>query len=70
METIKFKTNIKCAACIATVTPFLNQVSDLKKWEVDTLGPDKVLTVEGLSGTLSIQVVDALAEAGYKAEQI
>ncbi len=70
MQTLKFKTNIKCAACIATVTPFLNSVGDLKKWEVDTMSSDKLLSAEGVSESLSSQVVDALAKAGYKAELV
>ena len=63
MQTLKFKTNIKCAACIATVTPFLNSVGDLKKWEVDTMNPDKLLIAEGVSDNLGTQVVNALTEA-------
>ena len=70
METLKFKTNIKCGACIATVTPHLNEIADLKNWEVDTTGLDKVLTAEGTSENLGSEILDALAKAGYKAEQI
>lgn len=70
MQTLKFKTNIKCGACIATVTPHLEGLTGLKKWEVDTLVADKVLTAEGDTASLSERIVDALAKAGYKAERI
>jgi copper chaperone len=69
METLKFKTNIKCSGCIATVTPHLNKLTEIESWEVDTNHPDKILTVssEDLS---SEQIISKLAEAGYNAETI
>lgn len=69
METLKFKSTIKCAACIATVTPFLNTVDGIEKWEVDLSSPDRVLTVES-NGATAAQVSTALEKAGYKAEAI
>lgn len=70
METLKFKTNIKCGGCIAAVTPHLNQLSEIEKWSVDTENPEKVLTVEGKPGINGRQVIDTLEKAGYKAEQV
>lgn len=66
MTTLKFKTNIKCGGCIANVTPFLNQVPEIVKWEVDTTNPDKVLTVEAGSDVTQ-QIVDVIHQAGYEA---
>jgi copper chaperone len=70
METLKFKTNIKCGGCIATVTPHLNGLAGVNQWEVDTNVADKVLTVKGEAETLTAQVVEALEKAGFKAELI
>ena len=70
METLKFKTNIKCGGCIAAVTPHLNKLSGIEKWEVDTQNPDKILTVEGKQGIDTDQIIHTLEEAGYKAEKI
>lgn len=70
MDTLKFKTNIKCGGCIATVTPHLNELGDLKSWEVDTTGADKILTAAGDADNLSVQIIDVLAKAGFKAEKI
>jgi len=70
METIKFKTNIKCGGCIATVTPHLDALSGLEKWEVDTTIPEKILTVTGDDHSLANKVVDTLKKAGYEAELI
>ena len=69
METLKFKTNIKCGGCITAVTPFLNKLTAIKTWEVDTVNPDKILTVksENLS---SAEVISKIKEAGYSAESI
>ncbi|WP_394772412.1 heavy-metal-associated domain-containing protein [Mucilaginibacter sp.] len=68
METLKFKTNIKCGGCIATVTPALDTLNGVNKWEVDTTNPDKILTVETDSGLKAEQVVAAVKTKGYSAE--
>ncbi|MET3114096.1 copper chaperone [Pedobacter sp. CG_S7] len=68
METLKFKTNIKCGGCIATVTPFLNEQKEISKWSVDTNSLDKLLTVEGKVS--AAVVISTLEKAGFKAEKI
>ncbi|GGC53608.1 hypothetical protein GCM10011387_03950 [Pedobacter quisquiliarum] len=70
METYKFKTNIKCGNCIATVTPFLNGISDIQDWSVDTKNPDKTLTVTATDELDTTQVISELNKAGYQAETI
>ncbi|KHJ36808.1 copper chaperone [Pedobacter glucosidilyticus] len=69
METIKFKTNIKCGGCIATVTPALNSLKGLNKWEVDTANADKILTVEA-EGIGAQEIADTVKKAGFTAEQV
>ena len=69
MKTLKFKTNIQCGGCIATVTPYLHRLNGIGYWDEDTTYPSKILTIE----TDKIQageVIAALKNAGYKAEQI
>ena len=68
MENLKFKTNIKCAGCIATVTPPLNEVVGEGKWQVDLTDPDRILTIE--DGKLESKVIESLQKVGYKAERI
>jgi copper chaperone len=70
METLKFKTNIKCGGCIAAVTPHLNAVPEIEKWEVDIENPDKILTIEPKAELDEQEVVETLEKAGYKAEKI
>ena len=67
MKTLKFKTNVNCGGCVATVTPHLNQIKGIGKWNVDTSNPMKVLTVEA-SELLPEVIIEKLKEAGYKAE--
>ncbi|MFD2569577.1 heavy-metal-associated domain-containing protein [Spirosoma soli] len=67
METVKFKTNIKCGACVATVTPFLNEAVGEGHWQVDIQNPDKVLTADAAEAT---KVKQAIEKAGYKAEPL
>lgn len=68
-QDLKFKTNIKCGGCIATVSPFLNETDGVKHWEVDTVNKDKILTVE-VEGTSADTVIEKVQKAGFKAELI
>ena len=69
MKTLKFKTNVNCGGCIATITPHLNQVEGIVKWNVDTANPQKILTVE-TSDLQPEAIVKVLEKAGYKADPI
>ncbi len=68
MNTIKFKTNIKCGGCIAQVTPYLNEAAGENNWEVDIQNPQKILTVSG--ETSEAQVKEAVQKAGFAAEKV
>jgi len=67
METLKFKTNVNCGGCVATVTPHMNQVKGIVKWSVDTTNPMKILTVETSELDPDL-IVETLKSAGYKAD--
>ena len=69
MKTLQFKTNMKCSGCTDKVTPFLESVPEIKKWEVDTLSKDKILTVD-FDGTNEGIIVKKVEEAGFKIEKI
>lgn len=68
MSELKLKTNIKCDACIAKVTPYLNEVAGKENWQVDLKDPARVLTVK--TDVQSEQVIEALKKAGYKGETV
>lgn len=70
METLQFKTNIKCSGCLAKVSPYLNETIGEDNWEIDLHHPDKLLSVipeEALSKEI---VQHAVKEAGYIAEPV
>lgn len=64
---VRFKTNIKCGACVATVTPFLNDAVGNGNWQVDLKSPERTLTVETHDAA---SVKRAIEKAGYKAESL
>ena len=67
MKTYKFKTNINCGGCIATITPYLDKVQGIKEWKVDTDNKNKILTVEAETA-VEDDIVTAVKEAGYNIE--
>jgi len=67
MEKTKFKTNIKCSACVAKVTPYLNEVAGENNWQVDLVDPSRTLTVQDADEK---KITEALIKAGYKGERL
>ena len=70
METIKFKTTIKCSGCIAKATPFLDETVGKDNWMVDIQNPDKVLTVVKDTNFNEDDVINAVQKAGFKVEKV
>lgn len=68
-KTLRFRTNIKCGGCVATVSPFLDSAPGISHWEADTASPDKLLTVES-DGITGEEVIRLVQEAGYKIEAL
>jgi len=68
METIKFKTNIKCTGCLAQVSPALNETAGENNWKVDLDSSDKTLSVQG--DLQAAEIIAAVKKAGYAAEKI
>ena len=68
MNSLKFKTNLKCSGCIAAVAPKLDEIKGIDKWDVDLVSPEKTLKVEGNVEASAIQ--QAFEQAGYKAEPV
>ena len=64
METLRFKTSLKCGGCIKAITPGLESLNIINKWSVDLESPDKVLEVEA-SEDISDKVIDSVKKAGY-----
>jgi len=66
MRTIKFKTSLKCEGCVAKITPGLNAISSIKKWDVDLKSADKILIVEG-DNIHEQDIIASLKKNGYTA---
>lgn len=64
---IKLKTNIKCGACVAAITPEMDALQ-AAKWSVDLSHPDRILHVEGEATEENVKA--ALQRAGYNGESI
>ena len=69
MSKLQFKTNSNCGNCVRSVRGFLDDVSTIDHWEVNTEHPDKILTVEG-EDVEAADVVGAVEEAGYRIEPL
>lgn len=69
METIKFKTNLKCNGCISAITPAMNSIKGIIRWNVDLTTPDRLLIVE-CEDDVSADVLAAINKAGYKIEKV
>lgn len=67
MKKLTFKTTINCQNCVRAVSPFLNELPQVKNWDVDTESDQKTLTVEGEQ--LDQQaVIEAVEFAGFDIE--
>jgi copper chaperone len=64
---IKLKTNVKCGACVAAITPEMNALQ-ATNWSVDLSHPDRTLQVEG--DVTEEKVKEALQRTGYKGESL
>jgi copper chaperone len=65
----KFRTNINCGGCVASVKPHLDNAAGISEWHVDTAGTDKMLTVksEGITGE---QIIETVQKAGFRIEPV
>ncbi|RYE35275.1 MAG: hypothetical protein EOP42_06640 [Sphingobacteriaceae bacterium] len=70
METLKFTTNIKCGGCTAGVTPTLNNLKGVDKWEVDTTTSNKNLSIQTNNGLTAKKVVESLTKPCYQAQTV
>lgn len=66
---MKFKSNIKCTGCVEKVKPFLDEIKEIENWEVDTLNPDKILTVKS-TREIEKEIQEAITKAGYSVDKL
>jgi hypothetical protein len=69
MEVLVFKTNLRFKKQINAVTPHINNLHGVTRWNVDLYDKDKVLRIE--SQDLSPRKVETtLQQAGYFCEEL
>jgi copper chaperone CopZ len=68
-KNLKFKTNINCGGCVASVKPHLDNAPGISHWEVDTTNNDKILTVKS-EGITEQEVIETVKKAGFKIEPV
>jgi copper chaperone len=69
METLRFKTNLKCSGCIAAISPGMNKISGITDWKVDLNQPDRILEVNA-SSEIKEDILIAVKKAGYEISQL
>lgn len=69
MEILKFKTSLKCSGCVAAIQSKMDELKNVKKWEVDLTQPVKILTVEG-EHLNEEEIIRTLIDAGYSANKL
>jgi copper chaperone len=69
MDTLRFKTNLKCSGCIAAITPGLKDINGIDGWKVDLTSPDRTLEVETTADKAG-EILEVIKKAGYKISQL
>ncbi len=64
MTTTTYRTNLRCAGCLAAIRPHLDALPGLKRWSVNVDLPDKPLTIEGEVQGDAVRA--AMTRAGYE----
>jgi copper chaperone CopZ len=64
MESLKFKTSLKCNGCINAIKPGLEKLEGIESWTVDLASPDKTLTVVAERSSTE-DIINAVKKAGY-----
>jgi len=73
MNTLKFKTNLKCAGCMNAIKPYMDNLEGVESWDVDLDSRDKIVKVvtdTASADEIKDAIEKAIGEAGYSAELI
>lgn len=69
IQTLRFKTNLKCSGCVKAITPGLESLNLIESWNVNLESPEKVLEVESETD-ISDQVMESIKKAGYQISRL
>ncbi|MCF8302405.1 MAG: heavy-metal-associated domain-containing protein [Bacteroidales bacterium] len=68
MQTLKFKTNMKCEGCVKMVNASLEQLQGINNIETDLDSKDRTLVVEADDKLSEKDIINKVQQAGYTAE--
>ena len=63
-----FKTNAKCAGCVAKIGEKLNHTPGITEWSIDLTNPNRTLHIN--SSLTDNEIITLVSEAGFKAEKL
>ena len=69
MEVLVFKTNLRYKKQITALTPHINNLQGITRWNVDLDDKDKILRIESVD-LCPRSVETTLQEAGYLCEEL
>jgi len=69
MESLRFKTSLKCSGCINAIKPGMDSLVASDAWKVDLENPDRVLEVQA-GEEKSGAVIDVVKKAGYQISRL
>ena len=58
-----------CSACLAKVTPGLNEVAGDGNWTIELNSPDKILSVSN-DNSSPAEIINVLKNAGYTGKEL
>lgn len=73
MQSLRFKSSLKCAGCVHAIKPFMERINGIVLWNVDLTSPDKTIDVVSTVANkkeIVEEIQNAVRAAGYKAEII
>ncbi|MDA3952256.1 MAG: heavy-metal-associated domain-containing protein [Bacteroidales bacterium] len=73
MQTLRFKTSLKCNGCVTTIKPNMDTINGIKTWRVFLDVQEKTLEVDlddPNTEEIANNVMDAVTKAGYEIENL
>ncbi len=69
MNILVFRTNIKYKRHISHLSPHLDTMTGIKKWNVDLKDKDRILRIEA-QGVIPLTIERVLEQAGYFCKEL
>lgn len=65
MQTLRFKTSLKCNGCKNNLQPYLDSIKEVISWNIDLNSPDKILEVN-IENISIEQFLEKIRPSGYQ----